>query len=298
MNLTIEKTKRKILPRLRKVNSMKTNLIVMLLGACALIISACGSDAAAAAGDEITVEQAYTAAAMTLASQYQQTAQPTPTPPPTLMPTIAPTVTLISFNNLPTSTPFTTTYNTTISGSTGCDSSAYLSDVTIPDGTTLAPGESFTKTWSMQNIGTCDWTTSYSVVSYSGNSMSGSATALSDSVSSGGSIDVSVELVAPSTAGTYTGYWRLQNASGVSFGEAVYVQIVVSGSTATPTPTATTDGDESYTSTPTPTTAATATTAPTSTPTYTPVPTYTPTSEPTSTPVPTGEGEASSTSSS
>jgi len=52
--------------------------------------------------------------------------------------------------------------------------------------------------------------------------------------------------------------------SDVSFGEAVYVQIVVSGSTATPTAT---DEDESYTSTPTAeamsTTEPTATTVPT-----------------------------------
>jgi hypothetical protein len=103
--------------------------------------------------------------------------------------------------------------------------------------------------------------------------MSGATTELTDAVSSGGSLNVSVDLVAPSTAGTYTGYWRLQNASGVSFGEVVYVQIVVSGSTATPTAT---DVDESYTITPT--AEATSTTALTVTPipTETPIPTAIP----------------------
>lgn len=93
-------------------------------------------------------------------------------------------------------------------------------------------------------------------------------------MSSGGSASISVELIAPTTAGSYTGYWRLQNASGVSFGEAIYVQIVVSGSTATTTYTPTATSEEEATSTPTPTTEPTSTTEPTATP----EPTETPTS--------------------
>ncbi|MBI2332298.1 MAG: hypothetical protein HYU84_09110, partial [Chloroflexi bacterium] len=136
-----------------------------------------------------------------------------------------------------------------------------------PDGTVLTPGSAFTKTWSLQNTGSCDWTTSYSIVFYSGNSMSGATTALSAAVSPGGSTDVSVSLTAPSTSGSYTGYWRLQNASGTSFGEAVYVQIAVSGSTPTPTSTstATDESEEEATSTPTSTTSPTETPVPTAT---------------------------------
>ena len=95
--------------------------------------------------------------------------------------------------------------------------------------------------------------------------MSGSTTLLSDTVPAGGSTNVSVEMTAPTTAGSYTGYWRLQNASGVSFGEAVYVQIVVSGSTSTPTATSTAASEEEATNTPTSTAVPTSTTEPTST---------------------------------
>jgi hypothetical protein len=162
-----------------------------------------------------------------------------------------------------------------------------LSDVTIPDGTILAPGESFTKTWLFQNTGTCTWSTSYSIALVSGSAMSGSTTALTSSVSSGGQINASVSMVAPSTNGTYTGYWKLANATGTAFGQSVYVQIVVSddAATITPTPTSTDDGD--YTSTPTSTTAAstsTSTMAPTSTPVPTTVPTAVPTAVPTDIP--------------
>jgi hypothetical protein len=266
---------------------MKTNNTLTLIVLFALVLSACGTNAAAASSEKLSIEEAYTSAAMTFSAQSIVAAS---TPSPILTPvTIIPTVTLIG--GIPTSTPYKTAMSSS-SGTTGCDNSAYLSDVTIPDGTLLTPGKSFTKTWSLQNIGTCDWTTSYSIAHYSGSSMSGSAAALSDSVSPGGSISASVDMVAPSTAGTYTGYWRLQNASGTSFGEAVYVQIIVSSSTATVTytPTATDEAD-SYTSTPT-AIAPTSTTAPTSTP----IPTATtePTA-PTATPAPTDAPESAVT---
>ncbi|MBI3169038.1 MAG: hypothetical protein HYZ22_11200 [Chloroflexi bacterium] len=213
--------------------------------------------------DETTVGEIYTQVALTLSAQA-------PLASATSMPTLTSFPTIASLpTSLRTSTPASSSasYVSTGSNAVGCDNSAYLSDVTIPDGTVLTPGSAFTKTWSLQNTGSCDWTTSYSIVFYSGNSMSGATTALSAAVSPGGSTDVSVSLTAPSTSGSYTGYWRLQNASGTSFGEAVYVQIAVSGSTPTPTSTstATDESEEEATSTPTSTTSPTETPVPTAT---------------------------------
>jgi hypothetical protein len=47
---------------------------------------------------------------------------------------------------------------------------------------------------------------------------------------------VSVNLVAPSTPGTYTGYWQLQAPDGTRYGSVIYVEIVVP---AAPSPTET-----------------------------------------------------------
>ena len=248
---------------------MKTKIIFSLFLLLALVLSACGAEATATPAEEVSLDTVYTSVAMTLAAQPVES---TSTPQPAATSTNIPIATLI---NLPTATSGVSLISAS-SGVTSCDNSVYLSDVTVPDGTVLTPGATFTKTWSMQNTGTCTWSTSYSIVFYSGNAMSGVTTALSESVSPGGSINISVELTAPSTASSYTGYWRLQNASGTSFGEAVYVQIVVSGNTATPTSTSTaTSETTSYTNTPT--TAPTATNEPTSTtaPTNTPEPTAT-----------------------
>jgi hypothetical protein len=67
--------------------------------------------------------------------------------------------------------------------------------------------------------------------------MGGAATLLSVAVPAGQQADISVQLTAPATNGTFRGNWRMQNAGGVGFGNVVYVEIKVgSGSSASVTP--------------------------------------------------------------
>ena len=170
------------------------------------------------------------------------------------------------------STPGTITPVPTSIVVASCNSSAYVSDVTIPDNTIMAPGASFVKTWAIQNIGTCTWDTSFKLVFVSGTQMGGPSTSLTASAAPSQQVQVSVSLTAPTAAGTYKGYWRLADGQGTGFGESVTVVIVVSTSlTGTPTGTP-------ATSTPTGTLATgTPTRTPTITKTRTPVATGTPT---------------------
>jgi len=116
-------------------------------------------------------------------------------------------------------------------------------DVTIPDDTKMQPGESFTKIWRLQNVGTCNWTSSYSVALFSGDAMDAPASVpLTANVAPRASVDLPVDMIAPQVAGTYQGNWKLQNASGEWFGigpsggSAFWVRIIVAGSsTLTPT---------------------------------------------------------------
>jgi len=131
-----------------------------------------------------------------------------PAPPPTLTP--LPPLT-------PTATPFDTPLPTIAPA--GCDRATFISDVTIPDGTLLAPGTSFTKTWRLRNSGWCTWTTAYRLVFYSGERMSAPTVVnLPWSVFPGQTVDLSVNMIAPPSAGEYRGSWILQNASGRLFG--------------------------------------------------------------------------------
>ena len=44
---------------------------------------------------------------------------------------------------------------------------------TIPDNTHFAPGDTFTKTWTIINSGTCEWSANYYMVFVSGDQMGG-----------------------------------------------------------------------------------------------------------------------------
>lgn len=135
---------------------------------------------------------------------------------------------------VPTATGPTNTPVPTAGGA--CDRAQFISDVTVPDGTAFAPNASFSKTWRLKNVGTCTWTTAYSVAFSSGDRMGGVDTLIPQTVVPGQTVDVGVNLTAPSLAGSYRGFWILKNASGALFGigstfdKPFWVDIVVSGS--------------------------------------------------------------------
>ncbi|HLF73966.1 MAG TPA: NBR1-Ig-like domain-containing protein, partial [Anaerolineales bacterium] len=148
-----------------------------------------------------------------------------PAPPSTLtpLPPLTPTATPLG-QPPPTVSP------------SGCDKAAFVADVTVPDGTSFAPGAAFTKTWRLKNIGSCIWTTSYKLVYYSGAQMGAPTVVnLPWGATFGQTVDISVNMVAPAAAGDYRGFWILSNAGGQFFGigagasEPVWVEITVAG---------------------------------------------------------------------
>jgi hypothetical protein len=128
--------------------------------------------------------------------------------------------------NIPTNTFTPTSTNTAIPTITNtpipCNLAAFVSDVTIPDNTQIAPSQVFSKTWRIQNVGTCSWNSSYLLVFDHGDGMgvtSGYTQQLSTGVVNPDQmVDLTVSLKAPSTTGTFTGYWRLRDPNGGNFG--------------------------------------------------------------------------------
>src|SRR5678816_2143420 len=91
-----------------------------------------------------------------------------------------------------------------------CDSAQFVSDLTIPDGTTLTAGASFTKSWRLLNNGTCVWTASYNVAWAGGERMGSPASfKLPVIVAPGQMVDISVNLTAPPTSGRYKAVFLL-----------------------------------------------------------------------------------------
>ena len=186
---------------------------------------ACNISASPATPDTFaTLNGLYTASALTLEAAGTPTGfTSTPgLPPPTTTGASA------SATNLPISqTPVPVSR---------CDAIQFLGDVTYPDGSLITRSNTFVKIWRIQNIGTCSWSPSYSLVFYSGDSMSGpSAVALTRNVNPGETIEIPVTLTAPNKDGNYRGYWKLRNASGVLFGfgtqadTAFWVDVKVTG---------------------------------------------------------------------
>ncbi|BAJ64245.1 NBR1-Ig-like domain-containing protein [Anaerolinea thermophila] len=171
---------------------------------------------------------ASTLAAQTLeAMMTQVAANPTQeqgTPAPTLVPATA--------TPGPTNTPAPSPTATPVP--IPCDAAAFVGDVNIPDGTVMAPGQKFNKTWRIKNTGSCTWTKDYAVVFVDGNAMGASAAVnLTGPVAPGQTVDITVPLTAPSQPGTYRGNFKLRNPNNVVFGTgangqfAFYVEIKV-----------------------------------------------------------------------
>jgi len=100
-----------------------------------------------------------------------------------------------------------------------CDWAQFVKDVTIPDGMVLAPGAQFTKVWRLRNIGSCAWTANYALIFSGGDRMrTYKAAGLPRVVYPGETVDLALDLVAPSAPGRYRGYWMLSNPYGDPFG--------------------------------------------------------------------------------
>ncbi|HET9587884.1 MAG TPA: NBR1-Ig-like domain-containing protein [Anaerolineales bacterium] len=110
------------------------------------------------------------------------------------------------------------------------DSAVFVEDVTYPDHTRLEAGEKFTKTWKLQNTGTCTWT-GYTIAFISGDNMEAPDSAPVPETGSNSTVDVSIDLVAPAKDGAYTGNFELRDAEGKSIPLGIeptfWVKIVV-----------------------------------------------------------------------
>jgi len=209
---------------------MKTNkqkfIGFSLLAVFALVLSACGGSSKEPTPTPLDPNLIAAQAIATFAMGLTQTAFAQPTVTLTLTP--APTSTLAA-----TFAPLGT--NTGAAPVNTCDVSVFTFIETIPDGTPMAPGQNFDKSWRLQNSGTCNWTATYKAVfTGSGNGpMGGVSTPIGKIVKPGETIDLIVEFVAPSTPGDYISWWKLQNDQGVFFGTAFSVVIKVVGAAAT-----------------------------------------------------------------
>lgn len=105
----------------------------------------------------------------------------------------------------------------------------FAKDVTVEDGTQIAANTPFVKTWRIRNEGIV-WPAGCVLrfVGKHSDDMGGPESILVDGiVGPNQDVDISVNLVAPSKPGRYTGYWKMCTPEGRKFGQRVWVSIVV-----------------------------------------------------------------------
>jgi hypothetical protein len=124
---------------------------------------------------------------------------------------------------------------------TPCNLATFVKDITYPDngvgkGSIVKAGTQFRKTWLIKNVGTCTWNSDYKWAFDYGHLMSAQSPQIltSGKIRPGQTLEVSVDLIAPNEPGIYTGYWRLMDSQGRTFGTTLdkpfYVTIKVSPS--------------------------------------------------------------------
>jgi hypothetical protein len=194
--------------------------ILTTLTAITLLTSACGS----AQLDESALS---TAVAQTV--QAQNTPEIVSTP--TLTATPSP-LTSLAATAAQTATPVTGGAPVEF-----CTASALLVGETYPDGTIVQPGSTFTKSWQVQNNGTCTWDASWQLV-FSGGALMDGATVYNfpQPAQPGETVEVPIILRAPIEGGQHTGEWVLKSPWGESFGVGQYsvplsVSVVVGSGT-------------------------------------------------------------------
>jgi len=116
----------------------------------------------------------------------------------------------------------------------------FVCDVSIFDGTQMAPSTKFTKIWRLKNTGEVPWPPGTQIMFVGGDQMSASLTvplSRQAAVQPGEEVDVAVDLVAPQEHGRYVGYWRLTGPMGrKKWGQRVWAHIHVVDPQAEPQP--------------------------------------------------------------
>ena len=138
--------------------------------------------------------------------------------PPTLAPTPLP----------PTATPtLLPAFQPTVTPSKCTDVLTYQSDITVPDGTIVAPESSIDKRWEVQNSGTCNWGDGYTIKLIRGDAMGVPKEQALNPARSNTKTEIRILFTAPKTPQKYSGVWQAYNPDGQPFGDPFYIEIVV-----------------------------------------------------------------------
>jgi len=212
----------------------KLNKLYLMIPVLAVLVllSACGASNRNR-GSNPEADTVRTAAAATANARLTEigprTAEPTTTPYATRTMTLPPTATV---PGLPTNTPRPAA---TATSQRSPDAAEWVTQ-SPADYSTFAPGTPFKMTWTIRNVGTSTWTRAYQLRFFANHQLGAPAAVnFSKDVPPGDTIDLTVDMIAPTTPGDYHSLWVLTSDKTGNF-YPVDIHIKVSAApAATPT---------------------------------------------------------------
>jgi len=193
---------------MRRIYILVTGCLVL-----AFLLMACNLSSLVAT-PEANDDAINTSVAETLSAREEGEVSATRTPKPD-EPTITP-------QPLNTIAPLPTATITSTATADTCNRAKFEDDITIEDGSVMAPNTNFVKTWRFTNTGSCTWNTNYAIVFSGGDQMGApNAVNLPGSVAPGATVDISVPMKSPAADGEYAGNYMLRSDTGIVFGTGV-----------------------------------------------------------------------------
>ncbi len=107
------------------------------------------------------------------------------------------------------------------------DNLAFIKDVTIPDGTSVAPDSTLDKRWEVENNGNCNWSKGYRIRLIAGPELGAQKEQALYPARSGSHAVMRVVFKAPLEPGTYRSAWQAFNPKGEAFGDPFFIEIKV-----------------------------------------------------------------------
>uniref|UniRef100_A0A3P9J616 Protein ILRUN n=1 Tax=Oryzias latipes TaxID=8090 RepID=A0A3P9J616_ORYLA len=104
---------------------------------------------------------------------------------------------------------------------------SFVKDVTIGEGESVPPDTAFTKTWRIQNTGAESWPPGVCLKYVGGDQFGHVNMVMVRSLDPQEMTDVSVQMHSPVSPGMYQGQWRMCTATGLYYGDVIWVILSV-----------------------------------------------------------------------
>ena len=110
-----------------------------------------------------------------------------------------------------------------------CMDSAFVADVTYPDGSVVQDDVFIAKVWSIQNTGTCTWDDGFALVPVTGDAK-GTWEVQHNGVKKvkpGDIVEIRIDILTPTKGGDWGGCWRMKGDNGYYFGTFLCLAVKV-----------------------------------------------------------------------